>query len=93
MAHSYALQTTRLTEIHPVAGYGCRLPAARLLERLALCVSDDTILRRITEPFRRHQDWTKSRSRRRGLAQGAGTRSNSLQPQKNCLSNGFKTGH
>lgn len=60
VARSYGRQTTRLAEIIRVVGYAAGgLPAQRLLERLAILVSDDTVLRRIkavsaagTQPIR-----------------------------------------
>jgi transposase len=48
VAHAYSRQTTRLADIVRVVGYAAGgLPGQRLLERLAVCVSDDTILRRV----------------------------------------------
>ena len=48
VARAYSRQTTRLTEIVRVIGYAAGgLPAQRLLERLAIFVSDDTVLRRV----------------------------------------------
>jgi transposase len=48
VARSYARQTSRLAEVVRIVGYATGgLPGQRLLERLAICVSDDTILRRI----------------------------------------------
>lgn len=48
VVRSYGRQTARLAEIIRVVGYAAGgLPAQRLLERLAIYVSDDTVLRRI----------------------------------------------
>lgn len=45
---SYLRQTQRLAEIVRAVGYAAGgLPGARLLGRLAICVSDDTVLRRV----------------------------------------------
>lgn len=48
---SYLRQTSRLAEIVRVVGYAAGgLPGARLLSRLAIHISDDTILRRVKYP-------------------------------------------
>lgn len=48
---SYLRQTTRLAEIVRVVGYAAGgLPGARLLARLAIRISDDTVLRRVKIP-------------------------------------------
>lgn len=48
---SYIRQTSRLAEIVRVVGYAAGgLPGARLLARLAIRVSDDTVLRRVKTP-------------------------------------------
>ncbi|MBY0502708.1 MAG: ISL3 family transposase [Bryobacteraceae bacterium] len=51
VARSYSRQTLRLGEIIRLIGYAIGgLPGQRVLERLAVCVSDDTVLRRIKAP-------------------------------------------
>jgi hypothetical protein len=51
VARSYSRHTARLAEIVRLVGYAVGgLPGQRLLERLAVSVSDDTILRRIKAP-------------------------------------------
>jgi transposase len=48
---SYLRQTSRLAEIVRVVGYAAGgLPGARLLARLAIAISDDTVLRRVKTP-------------------------------------------
>jgi len=48
---SYLRQTNRLAEIVRVVGYSAGgLPGARLLARLAIRISDDTVLRRVKTP-------------------------------------------
>lgn len=48
---SYLRQTSRLAEIVRVVGYAAGgLPGARLLARLAIRTSDDTVLRRVKAP-------------------------------------------
>jgi hypothetical protein len=48
---SYLRQTSRLAEIVRVVGYAAGgLPGARLLARLAIRISDDTVLRRVKTP-------------------------------------------
>jgi transposase len=48
VAPSYSRHTTRLAEVVRLVGYAVGgLPGQRLLERLAVCVSDDTVIRRI----------------------------------------------
>lgn len=51
VARSYSRHTLRLVEIIRLIGYSIGgLPGQRLLERLAVCFSDDTVLRRIKAP-------------------------------------------
>jgi transposase len=51
IVRQYARRTDRLSEIVRVVGYAAGgLPGSRLLNRLAIAISDDTVLRAVTRP-------------------------------------------